>query len=295
MAIRIIVAGEIFIDQVLSGFSEWPQPGEESYATSFVREVGGGAPHTAAGLVRWGWDVALVGPIGKEDGAWVRRRLAQFGVNDTHLHEIEDEPTGTTIAVSSPRERAFFTYPGANKCLSAALAALPAGDHLHLACPCAAATLQALCSGTRTVSIDAGWHPEWLRDPAILSALRKVSWFLPNEREAAWMTGESEPESMLIRFAELGIRAALKLGPRGSALLENDRRFVCVPAFPVQPVDTTGAGDNFNTGFLDSWLRGQPAAEWLRTGNFCGALSTRAIGGMAGFPTREEMTDWVSK
>jgi sugar/nucleoside kinase (ribokinase family) len=294
MAILIVVAGEIYVDQVMLGFPSWPQPGEEAYATSFAREVGGGAPHTAAGLARLGRQVVLVGPIGREDGDWVRQRIRQLGVGSEHLRIHPTEPTGTTIAVSSPHDRTFFTYRGANCDLTAVLRDLPTGDHLHVACPCDGETLRAICSRAKTASVDAGWHPQWLRDPAVSSALSQVAWFLPNEREAAHFTGESEPEGMLRRFEALGIHAAVKLGSRGSALLD-DGRFVFSPAFPVEAVDTTGAGDNFNAGFLDSWLRQEPPAEWLRAGNLCGALSTRAMGGMTGFPTREEMNEWLSK
>jgi sugar/nucleoside kinase (ribokinase family) len=293
MAIRIVVAGEIFIDQVMSGFPEWPQPGEESFAVSYTREVGGGAPHTAAGLARLGWDVALAGPVGAEDGALVRNRLRELGVDDAYLLEVNNELTGTTVAVSSPEERSFFTYPGANKEMALVLESLPEASHLHLACPCSTEKLEKFCRDGN-VSIDAGWRPEWLRDDATLSALRGVSWFLPNEREAAFLTGETEPEPMLRRLYALGIRAAVKLGPRGSAVIQ-DGSFVAVPSIPVQPLDTTGAGDSFNVGFLDAWLRGETLVEGLRKGNICGALSTRAAGGMAGFPTCKEMTDWLSK
>lgn len=60
-------------------------------------------------------------------------------------------------------------------------------------------------------------------------------------------------------------------------------------------MDTTGAGDCFNAGFLDAWLGGESLDACLRAGNICGALSTRKMGGMDGFPTREEVNEWRSK
>jgi ribokinase len=295
MAIRIVVAGEIFLDQILSGFSEWPQKGQEAFATSMVREVGGGAAHTAMGLARLGWVVALTGPIGQIDGAWVRDRLRSLGLQPTHLKEVEGESTGTTIAISSPEDRTFFTYPGANKSLRVMLAQLPSGDHLHLACPCDSAILERLTQQFTSVSIDAGWHADWLRSVGVQNALQKVTWFLPNEREAAFMTGESEPASMLNRFFEMHINAAIKLGPNGSAIREENGNMLLVPSIPVQVIDTTGAGDNFDAGFLDAWLRGKTPQTCLRAGNILGALSTRTLGGMNGFPTTEEFESWVSK
>jgi len=291
MALRIVVAGEIYLDQIFSGFESWPARGQESYATAFVRELGGGAPHTGAGLARLGWDTVLVGPIGKD--AWVRERLAELGVVG-RLREHPTEPTGTTVAISMPDERTFFSYPGANVDLAAALADLPPADHLHLAAPCAASTLRTLSQSIRTVSVDAGWHPGWLRDREIWEALSSVDWFFPNEIEASELTGETDVEPVLHRFETLRIRAAVKLGAKGAAALDGGR-VVHVPAIHLQPADTTGAGDCFNAGFLDAWLRGESIEESLRGGCVCGGLSTREVGGMNGFPTREELNEWLSK
>jgi sugar/nucleoside kinase (ribokinase family) len=293
MALRIVVAGEIYIDQVLSGFAEWPRPGEEAFASSLTREVGGGAPHTAAGLARLGWDVTLSGPIGND--AWLRARLAQLGVATHELREHASEPTGTTVAVSTPADRTFFTYRGANVDVAAALRGAPEADHLHIAAACDSELLLWLCTRAKTVSVDAGWHPEWLRDESIQQALRSATWFFPNEIEAKALTGESEPEAMLRRFGELGIRAAIKLGAKGSAASDDGGLFLYVPSIEVEALDTTGAGDCFDAGFLDAWLRGESLGCCLRTGNICGALSTREMGGMNGFPAREELNGWQSK
>jgi sugar/nucleoside kinase (ribokinase family) len=102
--------------------------------------------------------------------------------------------------------------------------------------------------------------------------------------EAQAVTGEREPAEILRWFKAVGLaRAALKLGPRGGALLwDGEIHFAAPPR--VTPVDTTGAGDCFDAGFLHSWLRGDPPEMCLRAGNICGALSTEAYGGVAGVP-----------
>lgn len=287
MAIRIVVAGEIYIDQVMSGFPAWPQPGEESFASTLIREVGGGAPHTAAGLARLGHDVSLVGPVGHDP--WLRARLTELGLRTDNLLEHPTEPTGTTVAVSMPGERTFFTYRGANALVEAALKSVPETDHLHVGAACDPDLLGWLCGRAKSVSIDAGWHPDWLRDSRIQNTLRAFRWFMPNELEAAAMTGESEPNKMMERFQDLGISTALKLGANGSA-----SGGLTAPSIKIEPVDTTGAGDCFDAGFLDAWLHGKPIAECLRQGNICGALSTRKMGGMNGFPTRQELNQWQS-
>lgn len=286
----VTVAGEIYLDQIFTGFAAWPQPGEEAFATGYAREAGGGAPHTASGLARLGRQVSLAGAVGRD--SWVLERLQAIGIDTSLLCRDAAEPTGTTVAVSRGAERTFFTYRGANAALGGVLRLLPGGGHLHLACAPAPETLAQLRSRYASLSLDTGFVREWLAAPFAAEALRLVNWFLPNELEAALMTGESDPEAMLHWFARRGIHAVIKLGPRGSAALDQGR-LLLAPSIAVDPVDTTGAGDCFDAGFLDAWLAGAPPARCLRAGNICGALSTRAAGGIAAFPTREELSSWL--
>ena len=103
------------------------------------------------------------------------------------------------------------------------------------------------------------------------------------------MTGESEPDAILHKFADAGLRAvALKLGPRGAALLWDEKIYQCDP-YSVVPLDTTGAGDAFDAGFIYGWLRGESPDECLRIANVCGALSTEAVGGITGFPAEDRL------
>lgn len=286
----ITVAGEIYLDQILSGFAAWPAPGEEAFATGYAREVGGGAAITAAGMVRLGRAVRLAGMIGGEE--WVPERLRRLGIDTDFLHRYPAEPTGTTVAVSMPEDRTFFSYRGANQGLATVLSSLPAGRHLHLGCAPPHELLPALRRRFATISLDAGFVRDWLADPATREVLRLVDWFLPNELEGAFLSGSSEPATILNWFAGQGIRVVLKLGPRGSAVL-HEGTILAVPSISVTPVDTTGAGDCFDAGFLDAWLAGEPPERCLRAGNVCGALSTRSAGGIAAFPTREELLAWL--
>ena len=98
------------------------------------------------------------------------------------------------------------------------------------------------------------------------------------------MIGESGAEAILRAFDRAGVcRVALKLGSDGAALLWNGE-ILRVAAHAVQPVDTTGAGDCFDAGFLHYWLRGENPLNCLRAGNFCGAACTQGYGGIESFP-----------
>ena len=89
------------------------------------------------------------------------------------------------------------------------------------------------------------------------------------------------------RLANGRTRVVAKLGAQGAMTLEGGE-VVHVPAFPVTTVDTTGAGDSFNAGFLHAWLQGRPVLECLRLGAACGALSTLGLGGTGAQPTLAE-------
>jgi sugar/nucleoside kinase (ribokinase family) len=221
------------------------------------------------------------------------------GIDTSGVSYDVDEPTAITVAISSPADRAFFTYLGANRLFARTLMEaatkhhLSHARHVHLACApdldTAAELLQALRQNDCTISLDVGWHVEWLSDPRAMAILKCVDVFFPNEHEARQMTGEEDANATLLRFAETGIKGvALKLGAQGAALLWNGN-ISQVESYPVTSRDTTGAGDSFDAGFLDAWLKGEPPDVCLRAGAICGALSTEALGGITAFPTAERL------
>jgi sugar/nucleoside kinase (ribokinase family) len=296
---EVVVAGELYTDLIMGGFDFWPQPGHEAFAKEFRREIGGGAAITACGLATLGTATALFGIAGSDSRDWIAERLAERGVDTALLRMDANEPTAFTVAVSAPHDRTFLTYLGANKGFPTAFAEASAAmlfagvRHLHLAYAppwdIADGLFDAIHRNGCTLSLDAGWHEDWLADPRGLGILRKVDVFFPNEVEAARMTGETEPARMLQRFAGAGAPCVvLKLGPEGSALLHQGKVLHESPR-TVSPVDTTGAGDCFDAGFLHAWLRCDTPARCLAAGNICGALSTQAYGGIAGFPSGERL------
>jgi len=299
----VISAGDAFIDLVMTGFAALPGLGEEGFASACARETGGGAAHTSSGIARLGMKSALYCVAGAEEIDWFRGRFSERGVDASMVVAHPDQPTAITVAVSTPQDRIFYTYYGANVLLAELLARtstweLFAGaQHVHFAYPVAPQLLTEIAHWLHTrgtsVSIDVGWQETWLSDPASIAAIAGVDWFLPNEREAERMSGESQPVRMIEWFRDHGARGvALKLGPQGSAAwLPREVRLV--PSISVNPIDTTGAGDCFNAGFLYGVLRGMTLDDSLRCGNICGALSTEASGGIAGFPSPHRVREFM--
>jgi len=298
---EVVVIGEFFVDEVLSGFQSLPRLGEESFARQLHRDVGGGAAITACGLAKLGVPVAVLGAVGKEDGQWVAKRLINCGVDCSGLEYDAQEPTGLTVSVSTREDRAFFSYYGANRLLSkllrkpSTLQTARKAKHVHFACAPDteqdAPLLNRLRRARCRVSIDVQSHISWLTRLESLNLLRTCNIFFPNEREAEWISGEEGTHKILRSLSDKGIRGVgLKLGGKGAALLWRKRQLLTDP-FPVDTVDTTGAGDSFNAGFIYAWLRGKNAQTSLEIANLCGALSTRKPGGIEAFPSLAELKE----
>jgi len=293
----VSVVGEIYADHIFTGFERWPQPGEEVYAPQYTREVGGGAAITACALAKLGRSVDLVGIIGANDTAWMGDRLRAFGVSDDGLVKT-DGNTGITVSVSIREERSFFSHAGINKKLQmmlgseAMLAALCQARHVHFALPLereiALRLLPVLRERGCTTSLDIGFHPEWLRAPPNLDIWRAVDYFFPNEKEAALICG-GEGMDYLTFAAQRGVsRPVLKRGQFGAAMIADGIRYQA-PSPHISVVDTTGAGDVFDAGFIDAHLDAASPQDCLRRACACGALSTRAAGALSALPDRVEL------
>jgi sugar/nucleoside kinase (ribokinase family) len=295
----VLVAGDLFLDLVMSGFPSWPCPGEEAFANKFFKEVGGGAAITACGLSKLGLHTGVLGSVGSDDGQWMLERLQARGVDTTRIRQTSTEPTAFTVSVSTGTDRTFLTYSGANRELPEILRDLPSVAsrsqvrHVHLAhamdLETAQPSFKAIAEKAQSLSLDVGWHPEWFADPRGIAALTEVDIFFPNQREGALITGETEPDRILRVLERIGLkRIALKLGAQGAALLW-DGEIAFQKAGVIEPVDTTGAGDCFDAGFLYAWLRGMDPKLCLRAGAACGEMSARSLGGIAAFPAKEEL------
>lgn len=297
------IVGEIFADHVFSGFERWPQPGEEHLTSSYVREVGGGVAITSCALARLGRRVALFAVAGEED-LWLQRRLQNFGVLLDSLRTTTS-PTAVSISISTREDRSFLTWPGTNTELGNYLrepntrAQLAQARHVHFAMPVERPLAQELFpylkSAGCTLSLDVGHQQQWLLQPENHATCREVDFFFPNELEGRIMTGLSDPDQVLEALAALGIAGAvLKLGASGAASIASGKIHRAQPP-RVHAVDTTGAGDAFDAGFIDALLAGEPLSEQLHRGCLTGAASTRSAGALAGLPSREQLLQLDTK
>lgn len=128
--------------------------------------------------------------------------------------------------------------------------------------------------------------------PAVRKTLRHVDLFLPNAAEARRITGQADLAEAIRVLADLCGRVVVKDGAAG-AYAWADGQILHAPAIAVKPVDTTGAGDCFNAGFVRAWLAGRPLIDCLRWGNVVGGLSTTARGGTGRAVQVGEVERWL--
>lgn len=296
---KTLVAGEINVDLVLQGYSAFPVPGQEVLVRDFAMVLGSASAILAMGLARLGTSVAFAGCVG--DDHFGRFCLEEMGRRAIDLSRVlchRTLKTGVTVSISDQGDRALVTYLGAIGALTAADvpdAALAGFDHLHVSSfffqdglrPDLPRLFARAHRVGLTTSLDTGFDPSGRWDDGLHATLAETDVFFPNEVELRAISGCQDPLEGLRRLHKGRTRVVAKLGAEGSMTLD-DGRALRVPAFPVEPLDTTGAGDSFGAGFLHAWLRKAPLEDCLRLGNACGALSTRGLGGTATQPTLEE-------
>lgn len=283
-----MTVGEAFEDLVFLDLARLPGPGEEVKTGSFVRTFGGGPVITAVAAARLGLRSAIISGLSRDAVRFLRGE----GVVVTNLLR-EGEPHAITAALSTREDRSFATYSGVNDLLPPRyVAALrrTSARHVHLAfCPDDCTRWAGIALGLRRKGVGTSWDPGWddrlARDRGFGRLAASVDFLFLNEKEAPLYSRRADLRAALAYWKRRARNAVVKLGPRGSRWLSSslDLR-EAAPA--VRAVDTTGAGDAFNGGFLFALLSGKGPRECLRVGNLVGALSTRAAGGVNGLPRR---------
>jgi ribokinase len=284
----LVTAGEAFDDFIFYALDRLPGGGEEVKTQAFTRSPGGGAVITAIGVARLGLRCAVMSALSPE-GA---RLLEDEGVSVRNLRR-RDEPAAITVALSTRRNRRFLTFNGVNDRLPDRIRGLlprVRARHVHLAFyprPCRPwiAVIGALRRRGVTSSWDFGWNPRLVRDPEFRTLAASVDYLFLNRDETLMYARRTKLSDALDRWRHAARPVVIKLGAAGSRIVGGGLNLRAAAAH-ARVVDTTGAGDAFNAGFLAARLCGGSLHAALRLANHIGAQSTRRAGGIAGLPRR---------
>jgi sugar/nucleoside kinase (ribokinase family) len=291
----VTIAGEINLDLILYGFPDVMPVERELLASDFHMTLGSSSAILAHNLAALGVCVGFITRVGNDPlGKIALDRLSAIGVNLDRVKYVSGSTsTGITVLLHHGAERHILTYPGTMFDMAAAdldMAYLASGRHFHLSSLFLQKALQPdlpricreLKSQGLTLSLDTNDDPENRWGGVLPELLGIVDVFLPNENEACLCSGEAEVENALEALSESVPLVAIKCGSRGAMVQAASRRWL-VPTATVIPVDTIGAGDSFNAGFLAAYLRGEKPDACAAFGNRAAALSMLRPGGTESF------------
>ena len=302
-AFDILVAGEINPDLILSGDVE-PAFGQvEKLVENTALAIGSSSVIFACGAARLGLKVAFIGKCGDDIfGRFMLEQMQAHQVDVGNVIVVKGGSTGLSVILNRGTDRAILTHPGLVADLRASDVAddlLRQARHMHVASyflqtslqPDLPALFQRAHSFGVTTSLDTNYDPseKWAGFDELLS-LANV--FLPNETEALSITQTGDIESVARQLAEKCELVAIKLGADG-ALACKSGEFSRSKSIPVHVVDTVGAGDNFDAGFIYGYLNQWRIEKSLRLACVCGALSAQKAGGTDGQPTLSEATKFL--
>lgn len=293
----VLCVGRVYCDLVFSDLPAMPEPGREVFAGALDLRAGGGAYITAAYLAALGRLSALCAclPAAPFDAPV----MAEARANGVTL-DASVPGTGApqiTVAMATGGDRAFLTRRSGTALPEDWRAALarPGLVHLHVGEATTLLEHPDLIGAARaaglTISLDCGWDDAAFDDPRLPGLIAAVDLFLPNESEAA----------RLAPLGPTGGLAPLVVVKRGADGAEAHMRgdVQRAPARPARVVDTTGAGDAFNAGFLHGWLAGAAGrggagggpdtGHCLRLGALCGAVAVARPGGAGKLPPLRDM------
>jgi sugar/nucleoside kinase (ribokinase family) len=294
----VAVIADLCVDMLVRGdvVPVWGQV--EQFVDDYCLELGGSAGIFASQFARLGGRVGLYGKVGNDlFGRYLRDRIADLGIPTDYVFTSEQFRTPVGLGLIRKDDRAMLTYRGCLQEITfapvAASGMLVRAPHLHIAGyfllealrPQWPQALPGIRQQGMTVSLDTNWSPggDW---EDVRDILGYVDVFAPNEEEALRISGKDDVEEAgkwLGRLVELTV---IKRGARGAVAFDSGTGTRCeMPGVSLDArsiADTTGAGDNFDAGFLWAWLQDAPLADCVNLGMRCAVSSLACMGGIEG-------------
>ena len=303
----IICAGMALVDSIIKGFDPEPVSASGFRAQSSALNAGGEAVNESIAAAKLGMKTAILCGLGNDvAGDLVLHYLEKNGVDTKLIIRPDDHQTPvTTMFVNDDGTRKSITNKAHNynchpenylSALTDARALILGSlfrapfddpDIIYAVVSAAKNAGQIILADTKLPN----FHFLNLED--IKDSLPLIDYITPNEDEGRYYSGKEEPEDMADVFLDYGIKnVIIKLGAKG-CLLKNEAGLIRLPAYPINAVDATGAGDNFVAGFVSELLRGQKPETALAFANICGAICTSAVGAGTALKSREQVLGYL--
>lgn len=300
----VFAIGELNVDLILTGLKSLPIVGREIIGETCSLVLGSSTAICASGMSALGLNVGFVGKLGKDKfGDTVLEELKKNKIDTKEVIIDETISTGITISLSMGSDRALVTYLGSIEALEMKdinLNILRETKHLHVGSfflqhklrPHLPELFEKAHQMGVTTSLDSGWDETNNWDYGIFETLKHTDIFFPNEGEALNISKMSSVPEAIEYLSKHVKTIVVKCGPKG-AIVKNSDMILQKDPYDMKPIDTTGAGDSFNAGFIYGFLKGFDLDKCLNYGNACGSISVTRVGGASACATLDEVEKLV--
>ena len=298
----VTVIGDINLDVISSHLENYPEKDKQTILPKIIVQLGGSSAIFASTCSSLGMKTKFIGRLGFDFiSEFLVKEIEKIGVI-SGIKRVEVEEAGITISLTfKDMKRAMITFRGSNENLSKKDFELEEieGKILHIGGFNLLDSLRkdvyeifsdARKKGMRT-SLDPNWDPKgWTKQRLVdlIKILKITDFFFPDYEEGKAITKVEDPEKIVEKLLYLGAKiVALKCGKDGCYVGSKNEIFHA-KGFKVKTVQTTGAGDAFDAGFIKAFLSGLSLKECARFANAAGALYTTKFG-IERFPKEEEI------
>jgi sugar/nucleoside kinase (ribokinase family) len=290
----VLVVGELNVDLILNRIDQFPVIGKEVLANAMTLTLGSSSAIFASNLSTLGSRVTFSGKLGKDDfGNYVLSFLRNKGVDTSNIISSPQVATGATIVLNYGEDRAMVTHPGAMADFAIHDiddAVFQRAGHLHVSSiflqPALKKNVVELFRKAKSLGLTTSLDPQW--DPAedwdidFHQLLPYVDVFMPNAKELECITGIQDLHTAMKSLSSANI-IVVKNGSTGACLLKGNE-FADQPSFLNRDVvDSIGAGDSFDAGFIHKFIQRKPLTECLEFAALTGAINTTMAGGTTAF------------
>ena len=303
----IICIGMALVDSIIKGFDPEPISASGYRAASGSLNVGGEAVNEAVAAAKLGMDTGILCTLGEDDaGDMVVGMLDRSGVDTSHVIRSKEHPTpvttmfvnddGTRKSITNGSHRYNFhpeqyasVFTSAKAIILGSLFRAPFDDPdiIYSVLKNSKDACVTILADTKLPNF------KFLKLEDIKKALPLIDFITPNEDEAKYFSGKTEPSEMADVFLSYGIKnVVIKLGGKG-CYFKNTEIELSLPALNIDAVDATGAGDCFVAGLASELIRGASIKDALKFANACGAICTTAVGAGTALKDRQQVIETI--
>ena len=308
---KVACVGILVADAIVEPVTKFPEKGILEKVNSITMHNGGNAMTASINLRKIGVESTMVGMVGNDMfGEFLKGRLRDAGVDTSGLKVSDKAQTSASVLMIAPGtgERSFFHCVGANGVFSESDINYDAVDKCDMVFVTGSFIMDTFdgeetmkflkrCKEMgKTTFLDVCWDASGRWGELIDMSMPYIDYFMPSIDEAVCIAKEEDPERIADVFQSKGAKnVIIKLGSKGSYLRkEGESKGTVYPPFYIEnPVDTTGAGDSFCSGFLAAYAMGKPVEECMVFANATGAHCVMATGATTGIKPYADIMKFI--